>query len=344
MERFSSLTKWYNSKYANDEQPLVVAGDASSRKFYRVKRGILMDSLPAIEKNDSFVKFSEIFNQGHVHVPKIKDYDAENGFFLVEDLGDTTLEKAIENCTIDTVVQRFEFEEALFKKALNAIKKIQSLPQESFPIYDEKFIRNELDIFYEWGLTKGLKVKLTNEEDSLVKEQLDLLAKMVDAVPKAVMHRDFHTRNIMVKNERLSFVDFQDAMVGSVVYDLASLLGDVYLPEVNDEFCSHFAQIYRDEYMRKLTVSFYKYLEKSDIYKGDEFVKYINDLNLTSLQRHLKCIGIFYRLSLRDHKDLYLQYIPKLFEKIMYELKEVPQLHDLAKLLIKVFLKFESKH
>lgn len=302
-----------NTKYENYSIE-VASNDASFRRYFRLVRGketlILMDSSLEKVSLEPFVKVTKLLLSKNLHAPKIVYEDLEQGFLILEDLGSQNLLDTLDEKNFKT----------LYKKCIDEIVKMQNIDAKELPLYDEEFLKFEMNLMKEWFLDKYLNLDLNSNETQIVENCIDLIAKKVLTHPQGVfVHRDFHSRNIMI-NEPLGIIDYQDAMNGSIVYDLVSLLKDLYIK-------------FDSKDMEELALYFKKQkgLEASD----EEFLQWFDFMGL---QRHIKVLGIFARLYLRDSKDGYLKDLPLTLEYVLEASKKYPELQELHNLLSKIKL------
>lgn len=307
-QRLQALTHWCQTTIANQHillKPLT--NDASFRRYFRVYNDkdtwIAIDAPPSTEKNAAYIAIANTLNKYGLHAPKILASDLEQGFILTSDLGDTLLSKAL---TKDTVYP-------LYQNAMQALIKLQQCPaidDYSLPHFDAEFISREFSVFKEWFLKRYLNLNITLEQLAMLEHTLALLIDNVRAQPQVLIHLDYHSRNLMLlKDNTIGLLDFQDAAIGPISYDLVSLLKDCYVDwPIQD------VQIW--------ALQFYQSLPHAEF----SFLEFIKWFDLTGLQRHLKVLGIFTRLHLRDHKSLYLNDIPRIMDYIKYVLNRYPEL------------------
>lgn len=310
--RFELLKNWIATVLKKDDFNIeLVSGDASFRKYYRVENLIFVDAPPQTEKNADFVKFAEIYLKHEILVPKVIAYDLEQGFLCISDLGNTLFSQYINEQNLDR----------MYLKATELAVKISKIDY-AFPIYDEPFIKRELQIFSDWYIKEYAGVSLNEEELAIWQKTEKLLVQNDLEQPQSTMHRDFHCRNIMIEDQdNLAVIDFQDTVTGPITYDLVSLVKDCYIT-------------LDDSLRARLIEHAYKLFKFP--YDQSTFIKY---LDLTGMQRHLKAIGIFCRLKFRDQKDQYLQYLPRTFGYVEEVANKYEELQDFAKLLKNKFTK-----
>lgn len=266
------------------------SADASFRRYFRIRDAqgtrILMDAPPEHEDSRPFVHVAGLLRQAGVHAPEVFDADLDHGYLVLEDFGDRTY--------LDAVTGRAPAG-PLYADALAALVRAQSIPAADLPAYGEALLRFELSLFGDWYLARHLGVAapawLPGVCDRLVANAL--------AQPQVFVHRDYHSRNLMVvAGDNPGVLDFQDAVRGPVSYDLVSLLRDAYLewpePQVEDWLAA-----YREQ------------AAAAGIDCGPDAATFHRWFDLMGLQRQLKVAGIFARLNYRDHKARYLDDIPR---------------------------------
>ncbi|MEA1893509.1 MAG: phosphotransferase [Campylobacterota bacterium] len=305
------IKEWLKTTPYKDCTLKVASADASFRKYYRLtcrdKTLILMDS--SLEKN-SLAPFldvtSRLLHVG-VNAPKILEKNLEDGFLIIEDFGNTHYLNILDKTNFKT----------LYKKAIDEIISMQKADTSELPVYDKEFLHVEMDFMKEWYIEKHLNTTLDESQTKLLESSLDTISDIVLSQPQNVfVHRDFHSRNIMIKDdESIGVIDYQDAMSGAVTYDLVSLLKDCYV-EYEREDIQNLALTYRD---------------KLSLHVEDEvFIKWFDFMGL---QRHIKVLGIFSRLYLRDAKDGYLKDIPLTLKYTIETALRYDETKELAKLL-----------
>ena len=292
--------------------------DASFRKYYRVKTSekslILMDAPPDKESISEFLEIGfEMVNQG-INAPKVFYKDQKLGFILMEDFGDKTF---LNEYSLKKLKN-------LYIKAIDNIINMQlSLKINNLDRYSKRKLYDEISLFSEWYLGKYKRINLNGKEIADMEIIFEKVISDNGTQNKYFVHRDYHSRNLMVlENNDLGILDFQDAVSGPLTYDLVSLLKDAYI-ELEEE-----DQI-------DLVINFWeKAVEKKLLQKGD-FSDFFKQFELMGVQRHLKVLGIFSRLSIRDHKNNYLKDIP-LVEKYLLKASERYQfLSPLKKILLR---------
>jgi len=288
--------------------------DASFRSYYRLITDedsyIIMDSSLQRESLLPFIDMTERLAKSDVRVPKIYARNMQEGFLLLEDLGNRHL---LQNLNEDNYQE-------YYLKAINEIIKMQTADIENLPLYDAEFLRFEMELMQEWYLEKYLGKSLEGREKQIIADTIDRVLEVILSQPQGVfVHRDFHSRNIMITpQDEVAVIDYQDARVGAITYDLVSLLRDCYIAFDSGEV-EKLALVFRDK----------KGLNLDDA----TFVRWFDFMGL---QRHIKVLGIFARLHLRDGKDAYLDDIPqtlKYVKEVSAKYEEMKPLLDLFKTL-----------
>jgi aminoglycoside/choline kinase family phosphotransferase len=310
--RLSRLTDWLAKLEAPKTLPASLrpaSSDASFRRYFRVdvEGGgtlIAMDAPPPQEDVQPFVHVAALFAATGVTVPAILASDIEQGFLLLSDLGNTTYLKQI---SPDTAHK-------LYLDAIEALVQLQvhSAPGQ-LPEYDRELLHRELMLFPDWYLSKHRNASLDDKQRSDLNAVFDTLLANNLAQPQVFVHRDYHSRNLMVlQTGNPGILDFQDAVYGPITYDLVSLLRDAYI-EWDEEMVLDWA------------VRYWEYARRAGLPIAPDIDMFYRDFEFMGLQRHLKVLGIFARLSHRDGKDAYLNDMPLVMQyvrKTAYRYKE----------------------
>jgi len=274
---------------------LPVAGDASNRRYFRLQwlgqTAIAVEAPPATEKNREFLAIRELLERAGVRVPKLLGADLQQGFLLLEDLGDTLLLGELTAASADG-----HYAAAL--AMLRQLAAIDRAAQAPLPAYDRALLAEELGRFPDWFLQRLLGPELGPVERSMLAELDGLLIGSALAQPQVLVHRDFHSRNLMcLPDGELAVIDFQDAVLGPVTYDLVSLLKDCYI---------HWPR----EQVRAWALTQRDALCAQGLLAPVDDATFLRWLDWMGLQRHLKVLGTFARLYLRDGKAGYLRDLP----------------------------------
>jgi len=311
----NKIHEWLESIDCEGELETLIA-DASFRKYYRLNNslhsGIVMDASLQKESVVPFIDISHRLRDAEVRVPKVFTHNIEEGFLLIEDLGNRHLYEHAEDNTF----------ELFYEKAIDTIVKMQRSEVEGLPSYDADFLRLEMELMPEWYLKKYLEMTLDEKSKRILSETIESILSEVLSQPQGIfVHRDFHSRNIMLtRQDEVVVIDYQDARVGAMTYDLVSLLRDVYV-ELDPNVVEKMALLFRDK----------KGLDIAD----ETFMKWFDFMGL---QRHMKILGIFARLYLRDGKEGYLKDIPLTLKYLTETASKYPQTRDLAGLLKSIVL------
>ncbi|MCJ2367144.1 aminoglycoside phosphotransferase family protein [Aeromonas dhakensis] len=274
-------------------QLTLISGDASFRRYHRGGGLIWVDANPKTEKNHEFVRNASALHAGGLLAPEVRAVDYEQGLLAVTDLGDTQL---IGCLNADNVL-------AWYGKAIALLPRLGAVELDLEP-FDSAFMARENSIFPEWLLGHHLQLTLSDEEQQLLDETFACLTENNLAQPQGVMHRDFHSRNLMVcggetpADSELAVIDFQDMVIGPLSYDLVSLLKDCYVR-------------WPDAVIEQGMRLGFDTLQQANLLGGLDYAAFRRAADLTGMQRHLKAAGIFTRLYHRDGKSGYLKDIPR---------------------------------
>lgn len=290
------------------EPPAALDADASFRRFERIRTDagsrVLMDAPPDTEKNAEFIALADWLERHDLPAARVLEADPDRGFLLVTDLGDTTLARALEASDPGA-------RDALYRRALDLLVRLQRAGLDdppAVPEYDAERLTLENSLFGHWYL-EGL---LELEVPPVLAPTLEQLTRVHLAAPRALVHLDWHSRNLMVAGDgSLAIVDFQDARLGPAPYDAVSLLRDCYQRHSADDLASWYGH-----YLTRAL--------RAGIPGTDDPPAFRRSFDLVGIQRQLKAIGIFARLHLRDGRDHALADIPR----VLAHLLDVTPLHD----------------
>ena len=290
---------------------LPIAGDASFRKFYRLKlkncsRLIVFAPKERYNNLVAYTAINKFLINNKILAPKLYEHNLQKGILVVEDFGDITYHKIL-------VRKKNKFE--TYKKLVDLLIKIQKIKPKLklqsiikrphiVKKYSSRILHKESDLFFDWYLPLFLDRKKNKEIKKKAKRILSKLYSRLNFPNSCFVHRDYHVENLMKFNKKIGVIDTQDALIGNPAYDLVSLIDDVRI-KISSKLKN---QIF-DYYLKK-TKKIHKIKKE----------KFYEDFNVLSVQRSLKIIGIFSRLSKRDKKNKYLKFIPytwKLLEQRM---------------------------
>ena len=295
-DRESHLKRWLEQLGYRDYRLEPASEDASFRRYLRLEYDsesrILMDAPPELEPCQSFVDVARMLRGAGLSAPEIEAMDLQQGFLLLTDFGGRDYLSQLSA----------ETEAELYGDALDALLDMQSrIEPGDLPPYDEALLRREMGLFHDWFLGELLGVKLDSEQRSAWQCVQQTLVDNALAQPQVFVHRDYHSRNLMrIETGNPGILDFQDAVRGPLSYDLVSLLRDCYVA-------------WPPARVRELALGYCRRARDINLHQaGDE--GFMQWFDLMGMQRHLKAVGIFSRLMIRDGKNGYLKDIPRTLE------------------------------
>jgi aminoglycoside/choline kinase family phosphotransferase len=261
---------------------------------------------------DAFIQVDSLLSEASLNVPKILEKNTQDGFLLLNDLGNITYLSALNNKTAD----------ALYQSATHALIQMQQASKPNvLPNYDAALLQRELDLFPDWYLKKHLGIELSDLQQTQLKKCFELIIENNLGQAKVYVHRDYHSRNLMVtEKNNPGVLDFQDAVYGPITYDAASLWRDAYIS-------------WPEERVIDWVIKFWEQGKKVGLPMPDDFGAFYRDFEWMSLQRHLKVLGIFARLFHRDGKDGYLKDIPLVLQYAIATANRYIELKPLARML-----------
>jgi len=328
MQRQKQLSDWLSSLYPDQTFTLAPASaDASFRRYFRAtfadgSTKVVMDAPPQHEDCKPFLHIGKLFEEAGAHVPHVYAQDLAQGFLLLSDLGNTTYLQALDAGSA----------RGLYDHAIDALIKIQlaSKPNE-LPPYDEALLRRELDLFPEWYIAKHLGVTLTAKQQAKLEEVFARIIKNNLSQPCVYVHRDFHSRNLMVSEPNPGVLDFQDAVYGPITYDLASLFKDAYIRWEEAEIIDWL-------------IRYWEKARKAGLPVREDFADFYWDYEMMGAQRHIKVLGIFARLYHRDGKDGYLKDMPLVMEYLHKACERYIDLKPLLNILLELNMQIKQSN
>ena len=309
-QREQSIHAWITAVLDSDQFEInFLPGDASFRRYARIilnhKTFMLMDAPPEKEDCGPFVTIDEFFDTHGVRVPHIIAKDLAQGFLLLEDFGDVLLSTLLNSTSADQYYQQ-SFEQLVHLQSIDGSAQL--------PAYSYEKLISEMELLTDW-LLPALEIMPTPAEQALIKRTFAILANAAVAQPQVIVHRDFHSRNLMqiVGEKQLGVIDFQDAVIGADTYDLISITRDAYVQWPVEQVEAWFA-------------AFYQMLPAAQRQDRD-FAQFKKDADFMAMQRHIKILGIFVRLFKRDGKAGYLKDLPRV---MWYVLEQSQGYEELA--------------
>ncbi len=321
-DRQQQLEAWLASTLQQAAFTLTTASaDASFRRYFRVHLAgpylgkdtlIAMDAPPSQEDCAPFVNVAGLLLESGLNVPKVLAQDLTQGFLLLSDLGD------------DTYLTKLNAQTApkLYQDATNALIKMQLASQpQILPDYDEALLTREMQLFPDWYVAKHLNTSLNSEQQAVLDNTFSVLNQNILAQAQVYVHRDYHSRNLMItQDNNPGVLDFQDAVYGAITYDLVSLLKDAYIS-------------WDEEQIIDWAVRYWQPAKKAGLPVPDDFSEFYRDFEWMGVQRHIKVLGIFARLSHRDGKDGYLKDMPIVMAHLRKVCERYVELRPMLRLL-----------
>jgi aminoglycoside/choline kinase family phosphotransferase len=331
-ERESLFKRWLDALTSPQQllpQTLRIASaDASFRRYLRIdtttgESRIVMDAPPDKENCQPFVHVAGLMQAAGLRAPQVLDWQREDGFMLLTDLGDQTMMSAID-------ADHPQANQALYLQAVDTLVQWQSASRPGeLPPYDEALLRRELSLFPDWYLARHKGLTVEGKMRETLEQTFDVIVQRNLAAPKVYVHRDFMPRNLMMpfQSEQLGVLDFQDAVYGPVTYDIASLMRDAFLS-------------WEEDFVLDITIRYWEKARKAGLMDFEDwhsdFGAFYRAVEWMGLQRHLKVAGIFARLTLRDGKPKYLADAPRFIAYIRATASRYRELKPLLRLVDEV--------
>ena len=316
-QREAQLRGWLGDCCGLDSFDLVPAsGDASFRRYFRLSLAgggtrIVMDAPPGREDCRPFVDVTGRLERAGVHVPHIHAQDREQGFLLLEDLGDRLYLGELDRNSV----------QALYGDAISALLRTQSADSSGLAPYDRALLEREMALFSDWLLGTHLSLALSPAERGMLAETFERLVLSAREQPQVFVHRDYHSRNLLrCPGNNPGVIDYQDAVIGPVTYDLVSLLRDCYIEWPQQDVDAWLA-------------GYIALAQEHGLIAAGDAARMPAWFDLMGVQRHLKAAGIFTRLHHRDGKPGYLADIPRTLGYIVTVARRQTALADLADLI-----------
>jgi aminoglycoside/choline kinase family phosphotransferase len=317
-QRRAQLVTWLNSlrkRHALEPATLRPASaDASFRRYFRIDAGaatlVVMDAPPEREDSRPFIHVAGLLQQAGLHAPVVLEADLQQGFLLLSDLGSTTYLQVLDESNAAE----------LFDDALDALVRWQlaSRPAQ-LPPYDESLLRRELALFPEWYVARHLRHRLDDRQAQTLQRSFDRIVAANLAQPTVYVHRDYMPRNLMVSTPNPGVLDFQDAVIGPIAYDVVSLFRDAFVS-------------WNEERVLDWAVRYWQKARHAGLPVPHEFGAFWRDFEWMGLQRHLKVLGIFARINYRDGKPQYLADTPRFVAYVRAVTHRYDELAPLARM------------
>lgn len=317
-DRAAARLAWARTALGDHSLTLEPASsDASFRSYWRTHHNgqswIVMDSPPAQEDPRPWLKIGRQLAAAGLHVPTVHAQDLEQGFLLIEDLGTRLYLRELNQHNAD----------ALYGDAMDALLRMQTrMDYRELPPFDQRVLATGLDVMPEWFLGRHLGHAIESDEQDVLKAAFDLIIRNAQEQPHCFVHRDYHSRNLLVvERDNPGVIDFQGALAGPVTYDLASLLRDAYIT-------------WPRERVEGWVESYRQRLRDADMIPAEiDRERFLRWFDLTGLHRHVRVLGQFYRLWYRDGKAGYLADVPRVYQYVVSVARGYPELTDFAALI-----------
>ena len=318
MDRAEQLRRWLAVTLGGGDFSIAPASDdASFRRYFRIRRGeaqpslVVMDAPPDKENCAPFVHAAHLLAGAGVHVPEIHAQDLEQGFLLLSDLGNTTYLDALDEHNVGR----------LYEDALDALLRIQRASRPGLlPDYGRELLEKELRLFPDWYVARQLRRELDAAQLQTLEKAFSAILDNNLAQARVFVHRDYHSRNLMVCEPCPGILDFQDAVYGPITYDLVSLLRDAYIA-------------WDEERVIDWAIRYWEKARAGGLPVPGDFADFYRDFEWMGAQRQLKVLGIFARLAFRDGKDGYLKDQPLVMSYLRRTCGRYPELAALGRLL-----------
>jgi aminoglycoside/choline kinase family phosphotransferase len=316
VDRTQQLEQWLAQVLDQPYTLTTASADASFRRYFRVhlpeKTLIAMDAPPPQEDCRPFVNVAGLLLGAGLNVPKVIAHNIAQGFLLLSDLGNDTYLSML----------NAQNAKALYGDACQALINMQlATDKNALPPYDAALLMRELQLFPEWYVTKHLGKTLSAEQQAVLNKTFSRLIDNILQQPQVTVHRDYHSRNLMVTTDNNpGILDFQDAVIGAITYDLASLFKDAYIR-------------WDEEVLMDWVVRYWQSAKKAGLPVCEDFGEFYRDFEWMGVQRHIKVLGIFARLSHRDGKDGYLKDMPLVMQYLQAACERYVELRPFLKLL-----------
>jgi aminoglycoside/choline kinase family phosphotransferase len=325
MERLQQIEDWLRQQPPTQSFTLAPASaDASFRRYFRVsyadgRTAVVMDAPPSHEDCRPWLQIQQLFETAGAHVPQVLAQDLERGFLLLSDLGSTTYLAALHADPSPAHARR------LYGDAIAALVRIQGVSRPGvLPAYDRALLQRELMLFPDWYVARHLGITLSAAQRQVMEAAFERILAANLAEPQVFVHRDYHSRNLMVQDDadglNPGVIDFQDAVYGPISYDLVSLFKDAYVE-------------WDEELTLDWLIGYWEQARRAGLPVRADFGEFHRDYEWMGVQRHIKVLGIFARLCHRDGKENYLQDMPLVMKYLRRAADRYRELGPFLKLL-----------
>ena len=317
-DRAAARLAWTRATLRDNSLTLQSASsDASFRSYWRTHHDgqswIVMDSPPAQEDPRPWLKIGQQLAAAGLHVPAVHAQDLEQGFLLIEDLGNRLYLRELDEHNAD----------ALYGDAMDALLRMQAkMDHRDLPPFDRGVLVRGLEVMPEWFLGRHLGHTPTADERNVLEAAFALIIRNAQEQPRVFVHRDYHSRNLLVvERNNPGVIDFQGALAGPITYDLASLLRDAYI-------------VWPRERVEGWAESYRRRLRDAGVIDADvDATRFLRWFDLTGMHRHVRVLGQFYRLWYRDGKPGYLADVPRVYHYVVSVARSYPELADFVALI-----------
>ncbi|MFV0284208.1 MAG: aminoglycoside phosphotransferase family protein [Castellaniella sp.] len=326
--RLEALRHWLSAHAdqlrLNLDSLVPVSGDASFRRYFRLNAAegtrIVMDAPPPHENCEPFVRIAGLLAKGGLRVPGILAQDLDQGFLVLSDLGTHTFYDAL----LDGLKQDEAALQQHYRGALRALVSLQQCPADGLPCYDEARLLEELAVFPQWYLRTHLGYEPDVKAEAALAVIFDQLTQRATAQPRVLVHRDFHSPNLMLGPDGPTpapgVLDFQDALSGPISYDIASLAMDARTS-------------WDESHQLDWAIRYWEYARAAGLPVPEDFARFHVDYEWMGLQRNLRILGVFARLSHRDGKHHYLDHMPRVRAYVRQVAGRYAVFHPLLRLM-----------
>lgn len=310
LNRLVALQHWLDTLPADlclaQDTMVPASSDASFRRYFRMTAGdrslIVMDAAPPQENCAAFLDVTQRLSEVGVNVPRVLAYDLERGFMLLTDLGLKTYYDHVQAGITDGELQ------TLYRAALDALVALQKAPTDGLATFDAPRLVTELELFVQWFVEQHHQTRLSDSERTKLDDIFRLLAHAMAAEPQVLVHRDFHSPNLMVCEPALGLtspgvLDYQDALCGPISYDIASLVFDA-------------RTTWEEPQQLDWAIRYWEKARAAGLPLPADFAQFHQQYEWSSLQRNVRILGVFARLHHRDGKSRYLAHLPRVLQYV----------------------------